>query len=281
MHQFLDKEPVDLTGESAITALIDADSIAYIIGHGFADSEAVDDVSRAVDQMVSDMLVQVQGRQYAGFLSPKKTFRHEVYPEYKAHRKEPSEGIRKWKPFIDEWLKQNWGFVEWENHEADDAVAVMQWAMVNTIICSPDKDLKQVPGNHYDYKKGLRCYVSPNEAHYNLCYQLLMGDAGDNIKGCPGVGKVGAKQVLEHAQANGMSLLVAVDKTYEHKCGEGWFEQVTQAMALVTLRNYLSEEEELLLSSKIHSFDLDAAGTSSYLTQSGRMNEADDLFGDW
>lgn len=281
MHSYVDKEAVDLTGITTITALIDADSIAYIIGHGFADSEDVDEVGQAVDQMVSDMLVQVQARQYAGFLSPKKTFRHRVDPEYKAKRSEPSEGIKKWKPFIDEYLRQNWGFYEWPDYEADDAVAVLHWTLENSVLCSPDKDTKQIPGNHYDYKKGLRIFITPEEAHYNLCFQLLVGDSGDNIKGCPGVGKVGAKQVLDHALASSMPLLTAVDKTYEHKCGEGWFDQVTQAMVLVTLRNYLSEEEAVLLLSKLHSFDLDAAGTSSYLTQSERMNEADDIFGDW
>lgn len=281
MHSYIDKEPVDLTGITAITALIDADSIAYIIGHGFADSENADEVGQAVDQMVSDMLVQVQARQYAGFLSPKKTFRHRVDAEYKAKRSEPSEGIKKWKPFIDEYLRQSWGFGEWNDHEADDAVAVMQWNMENSVICSPDKDLKQVPGNHYDYKKGLKFLITPDEANYNLCYQLLMGDAGDGIKGCPGVGKVGAKQILDEARRTDMPLMVAVDKTYMHKCPGDWHKHLGMTIELVSMRRTMNAMEAILLLSKLHSFDLDAAGTSSYLTQSERMNEADDIFGDW
>lgn len=282
MHEFIDKEAVDPTGESAITALIDGDSISYIVGYNREEYETADVIMRDVDNFVSQILVTVQGRQYAGFLSPKLTFRNRLYPEYKANRKAPlNPSIALWKPYIEEHLRQNWGFVIWDDHEADDAVAALQVNMDNTIICSPDKDLKQIPGNHFDYKKGTRVYINPEEANYFLWYQVLLGDSGDNIKGCPGVGKVGAKQVLDYALSSGMRLDIATSKTFAHKCGEDSGESLYLAHNLVMLRSVLTPPELRLLSGQIHTFDLDAAGIESETRQLKELDDADNIFGDW
>lgn len=283
MHSFIGKETVDISGSGAITALIDADSISYIVGYDNGPESEPEAVMSTVDQMISMMLVTVQARQFSGWLSPKKTWRHALYPEYKSKRKDPHPNIALWLPYIKLHMRDEWGFREWPEHEADDAVSSLQSIMSNTIICSPDKDMKGIPGNHYDYKKGIKFYVTPEEANYHYHYQMLMGDGGDNIKGCPGVGKVGAKQVLDEALKMGMELRDAVNRTYAHKCGAEWEQEVALNSVLLRLRqvdNLRTEELELLYSN-IHSFDLDAAGTSSYIVPSARMNDATDLFGDW
>lgn len=284
MHEFIDKEPIDTSGESVITAVIDADSIAYIIGWEHRDSHDHEAVQRVTDQFVSQMLAQVQARQYAGFLSPKRTFRHVAYPEYKAKRKEPDPGIQRWKPYINEYLRQNWGFVEWPLHEADDAVAVVGTHMGNTVMCSPDKDMRQVPGNHFDYKKGIRFHISLKESEYNYYHQLLTGDSGDGIPGCKGIGKVTATQIL--ATDNGDTLRELVHKTYCHVYNDNmhpWGEKefaINAVLIGLKHRCVIDGDVELLLSN-LHTFDLDAAGTSSYLSQSEDTKAADDLFGDW
>lgn len=277
MHEFVDKEPVDKTGQSVITAIIDADSIAYIVGWEHRDSESTEDVSRVTNGFISQMLAQLQARQFAGFLSPKRTFRHTVYPDYKAKRKPADPGIERWKPFINEYLRQNWGFVEWDHHEADDAVAVLGTHILNTVMCSPDKDMKQVPGNHFDYRKGIRFTISFEESEYNLWYQVLMGDSGDGIPGCPGIGKVTARDIL--MLDTGDTYREKVIKTYEHVGTTIAYRE--QQYGLVALRHRaVSNEEVELLLSNLHTFDLDAAGTSSYLSGS-ESQAADDLFGDW
>lgn len=282
MHSFIDNQPTDLSGETLLTALIDADSIIYIIAAGCGDTEDVYAICQEADQFVSQMLVQLQCRQYAGYFSPKKCFRHDIYPEYKGKRKPPSEVIQKWKPTIYAWLRQKWGFGEWDNHEADDAVSIMQSNMLNSIICSPDKDLKQVPGNNFDYRKGTRSYITQEMADYNFCYQMLLGDSGDNIPGCKGVGKVGAEKILAHVPSNNdiHSLVMA---TYDHVYGTdlGTNEYLNQACLIRTKRIEENKGDLEFLRQFLHVFDLDAAGTSSYLSASGRGEDATKLFGDW
>lgn len=283
MHNFIDNEPIDPTGQSVITALIDADSISYIIGYQYRDEiDNVELVTQATDQFISQILVQVQGRQYAGYFSPKICFRHKLFPEYKGKRKPPHEGIARWKPFIDEHCRQQWGFGEWPNHEADDAVSVMQQTMLNSIICSPDKDLRQVPGNNFDYKKGIRSHITEEEAYYNLMYQLLVGDNTDNIPGCRGIGEKTAKQILAHIPSGNLKLESLVLATYNQVYGESGFEVMSSQLQLVqTMSGRERNGGHLYCKQFLHTFDLDAAGTSSYLTPSQREDDAAKLFGDW
>ena len=51
------------------------------------------------------------------------------------------------------------------------------------VICGIDKDLKQIPGNHYNYNKKVHDFVDDDTAHYNLMLQCLIGDSSDNIPG--------------------------------------------------------------------------------------------------
>lgn len=280
MHEFVDKQSVDLSGIDVITALLDADSITYIVGWEFKDSDDTEAVQLVTDQFVSQLLAQVQARQYAGFLSPKKTFRHELNPEYKANRGDPHPGIAKWKPFINEYLRQNWLFTEWDSHEADDAVAALQRSMANTIACSPDKDMKQVEGNHFDYKKGIRFYVTPERAMRHWAWQMLVGDATDNLKGCPGIGKVYATRFLEITKDRPTDEIPQlVFDVYVEKLGESRAKECyTDMVHMVTLEDNPEEKDMQFLRNQIHTFDLDAAGTSSYLSES---DEATNLFGDW
>jgi 5'-3' exonuclease len=60
-----------------------------------------------------------------------------------------------------------------------------------SMIVSPDKDLRQVPGHHFDnhYTKNNYIYVDQDQATLNLYEQVLKGDMTDNIPGISGVGK--------------------------------------------------------------------------------------------
>lgn len=65
-----------------------------------------------------------------------------------------------------------------------------------TCIVTVDKDLLQIPGNHYNYVKGDICYVSPVEGTRWFYKQMLQGDASDGIKGVRGIGPVGSERFL-------------------------------------------------------------------------------------
>ena len=93
-----------------------------------------------------------------------------------------------------------WGAKVTDGIEADDALGIAQTENTAkgtgflTIICSLDKDLLQVPGNHYSWEIGTstwnkpasRRWISPQEGLFNFYWQLMMGDAADNVPGFDG-----------------------------------------------------------------------------------------------
>jgi CRISPR/Cas system CSM-associated protein Csm3 (group 7 of RAMP superfamily) len=69
------------------TALIDGDSIAYILGWKFKDSEDENLMQYSVDNFVKSTLILLEASHYIGALSSKPTFRDQVYksPSTKEH----------------------------------------------------------------------------------------------------------------------------------------------------------------------------------------------------
>jgi hypothetical protein len=61
-----------------------------------------------------------------------------------------------------------------------------------TIICTIDKDLLQIPGRHYNFVKSEFKTISPVEGVFNFYWQCIMGDTSDNILGFDGI----ARQVI-------------------------------------------------------------------------------------
>lgn len=84
-------------------------------------------------------------------------------------------------------------------HETDDAISIYKHQAKDrhekVVICGVDKDLLQIPGHHYNPRKGFR-YISPGTGLRNKYMQCLTGDAVDNIMGVPGVGPVKAASLL-------------------------------------------------------------------------------------
>lgn len=198
------------------TALIDADSIIHIVSyHNAVDTEFFEvsepedkealiqslyegkdptPVLATVDSFINDILNAVNATHYLGFVGHRdglETFRHKlaVTKPYKGNRGKSPHWTKYWKPIIIEHMVKQWYFIELENIEADDACSIYAREIPNSIVCSPDKDLKQIPGDHYDYKKIEFDHVTQHQALVNLYTQCLVGDGVDNISGCKGVGK--------------------------------------------------------------------------------------------
>ena len=121
------------------------------------------------------------------------TFRHkEATVPYKASRKE-MEKPRHYEAVRRE-LIDNWQAVEFRSVEADDVLALAQQERDDTVIASIDKDLLQVPGQHYHIVGGETITVPPLEAYRHLCVQRLTGDSTDDI---PGIYRVGPAKALK------------------------------------------------------------------------------------
>lgn len=168
------------------------------------------------------------------------TFRHEAYPEYKAQREATPEDIKLSVPIIKEVLAAyNIPIVEQPGFEADDVIgtlakqAAAQGLQVSMI--TPDKDYAQLVGNGIRMcrpghgSQGMEI-LGPDEvcAKYGIDSPsqvidllALMGDAADNIPGCPGVGEKTAVKLIsefgsvENLTANVDQLKGAMKKKVE------------------------------------------------------------------
>jgi DNA polymerase-1 len=140
-----------------------------------------------------------------------KTFRNELYAEYKANRSAPPEDLVPQFGLIRQATRAfDLPCIEMEGFEADDLIATYAKlaceAGGDTTIISSDKDLMQLVGatvSMYDPMKDKQIGVPevvekwgvPPEKMIDL--QALTGDSVDNVPGVPGIGPKTAAQLLE------------------------------------------------------------------------------------
>ena len=143
------------------------------------------------------------------------TFRSEAYAQYKAQREETPEDIRRSVPVIKEILgAMRIPVLEAEGFEADDVIGTLAKKAdsegIRTYMLTPDKDYGQLVGGNvvmYRPRHG-GGYETLDEAGVCQKYGItdtaqvidllgLMGDAADNIPGCPGVGEKTAVKLLQ------------------------------------------------------------------------------------
>jgi len=144
-----------------------------------------------------------------------KTFRHEAYEQYKGQRESTPEDIRLAIPIIKQLIKAyNIPGLEVPGFEADDVIGTVakqaERAGFEVYMLTPDKDYGQLVSDHiYMYRPrhtGGFEIMGPDEvkdkyglnSHDQVIDLLgLMGDASDNIPGCPGVGEKTAVKLLQ------------------------------------------------------------------------------------
>ncbi|PWJ84182.1 DNA polymerase I [Pseudaminobacter salicylatoxidans] len=140
-----------------------------------------------------------------------KTFRHDLYSDYKANRSAPPEDLVPQFGLIRQATRAfNLPCLEMEGFEADDLIATYARlaceAGGDTTIVSSDKDLMQLVGpsvTMYDPMKDRQIGIPeviekwgvPPEKMIDL--QALTGDSVDNVPGVPGIGPKTAAQLLE------------------------------------------------------------------------------------
>ena len=142
------------------------------------------------------------------------TFRHEAYEQYKAQREETPEAIRFSVPIIKDIIRAyRIPILEVAGYEADDVIGTLATEAgrqgITTYMMTPDKDYGQLVGEHvfmYRPKHTGGFEVMGTEevkAKFDIQSTLqvidmlgLMGDASDNIPGCPGVGEKTAQKLI-------------------------------------------------------------------------------------
>ena len=142
------------------------------------------------------------------------TFRHEAYEQYKAQREETPEAIRLSVPIIKDIIRAyRIPILEVAGYEADDVIGTLATEAgqqgITTYMMTPDKDYGQlVSENVFMYRpkhtggfevmgiEQVKAKFDIQSTQQVIDMLGLMGDASDNIPGCPGVGEKTAQKLI-------------------------------------------------------------------------------------
>jgi len=251
-------------------ALIDADILHYEAAFVGSDKEtgeihSFDYVEAIFLNKIQEILTAVGATSYTLFLTGEGNFRYDVATV------KPYKGTRlPDKPFhynnLKAYILSLPETVLCEGYEADDGMAIAQTK--ETVICTRDKDLRQVPGLHYGWEIGLQpefplqyvdklgkltlttTYTEEGKVKgknlkgtgLKFFYsQLVSGDPVDNIPGIPGLGIIAAYEALTDALSES-ELYSAVQGMYEKKYGEEWEERMTEQAYLLWMVRELNPD---------------------------------------
>ena len=156
----------------------------------------------AAKAIMESILDKLQVNDYQAYLTGEGNYRFKraTIKPYKGHRPEKP----KYHTVVRDYLINYWKAEVVEGMEADDRLGIEQYSMFsrakcpsfgidktkqdlqlecNTVICSIDKDLKMIPGWHYNFVADEKVWIDEIEAYRNFYRQCITGDTTDNIPG--------------------------------------------------------------------------------------------------
>jgi 5'-3' exonuclease len=180
-------------------ALIDGDLVAYRCSSSCEPTKAKPErepleaaIGRTHD-LINRILNETGATSFRLFIGGETNFRTTIDPNYKANRKDLPRPT--YLQDIRALLCTDYDAEITDGIEADDAMAINQRA--DTIICSIDKDLLQVPGRHFNFVKNVWYGIDKLTGLKNFYQQLIQGDATDNIMGYDGKARPKIPQFLQ------------------------------------------------------------------------------------
>jgi DNA polymerase-1 len=243
-------------------ALIDGDLLLYrfgyrgessidwgdgVVSHWTTETSAIADMKSHVEKTTKT----IRADRTVVCLSDSRCFRYDIMSTYKHNRKDVV------KPVLLGVLKQyfmdHYETCLKPKLEADDCLGIKATlpSQHNSVICSIDKDMRQIPGYHFNWNKDTKTrVVSEKEADLFFYEQVLQGDPTDGYSGCPGVGKVKAKAVIAAVPPGKdwhKDVWAAIVQVYENK-GLDESYALTQARMARILRatDYDLEKQEII-----------------------------------
>lgn len=221
------------------TALVDADYLAY---HTAAWAQGNDgDTMDMVDRMTAHLsdwisrafctdaiLLTSCGRE--------DNFRKDFYPLYKSHRTGSPP------PLLDD-AKQALKNLKWMSLsrpriEADDCIGILMTngRIENPVCITRDKDLRQVPGWHFNpFDEDFPVFVTEEGADMYFVEQWMTGDPSDGFPGLKGIGPARAEKVIAEYGWDWNVLVGRVFDMYEEQ-GKNRNEALAQARCARILR---------------------------------------------
>lgn len=209
-----------------------------------------------MDVLLQQIFDATEADEHEIWLTGSENFRKEIYPEYKANRKDMVRPV-----YLEDcraYLIEVWNARVSHGREADDMLGLGQTE--DTIIASIDKDLRMIPGRHYNFVKLILDEVTEGDAVRHFYKQLLIGDKADNIIGVAGIGPVKAGKLIDPLddEQDMLDTVLALYDSYQRflinaEClwiqqqgQESWTEH-TKKVGLI-LTSQLEHEAEAMLS---------------------------------
>jgi DNA polymerase I len=238
-----------------VLLLVDGSSYVYRAFHALPDLRTATGFPTAAIRGVISMLERLvetwKPTRFAVVMdAPGKTFRHEWYQDYKAHRPSMPEDLSVQLPVLLRLIEAHgWPLIQIQGVEADDVIGTLairaQREGESCVISTGDKDLAQLvqPGiqlintmtnEQLDEARVFEKFgVYP---HQIIDYLTLVGDTADNIPGIPKVGPKTAAKWLD--QYGSLDELIANAHTVKGAVGESLragLEWLPQAKRLVSV----------------------------------------------
>ena len=193
--------------------LVDGSSYLYRAFHALPDLRSSDGRPTGAIYGVLNMLQKLIKSERPDYLSvvfdtPVKTFRHDIFPEYKANRqKTPEDLIAQIEPLHQAIINLGLPLIAVDGVEADDVIGTLAMEAekknIKTLIATGDKDMAQLVTDNIhliDTMKDIRMGPAEVLEKFGILperfidYLTLAGDTSDNI---PGVEKVGPKTAIK------------------------------------------------------------------------------------
>lgn len=243
-------------------ALVDCDILCYEMGsavdpEGFPLDWPI--VKARVDARINQILHATQATMYTAYLTSqdKTNFRFKIasikgYKENRTNKKKPH-----WYQDVYDYIANKPNAVIVYGQEADDAMSITQWsnlrdavnnhgasrvkAVADTVICTRDKDLRMVPGWHYQWagynqEEKDPYWITPHEGKMWFYSQLMMGDSADNIPGLYGVGKTSNYIKRLSEKETELEMFNSVKTLYKAYFGNYWKFFLTENARLLWMR---------------------------------------------
>ena len=188
MKLYIDADYIVYKGCAAAETEIDWGSDVIMVTSKF--SEAYKNILKDINRIVGE---------FGGFSEPvlffsdSVNFRKEILPSYKGHRnrKKPC-GYRR----AINALKKEYPVIVNHFLEADDSIGIYATKDPGHIIVSPDKDMRQIPGDLFDLTNEV-ITITPEEGQRWHYIQTMSGDQTDGYSGIPGIGVKRAAALLD------------------------------------------------------------------------------------
>ena len=232
--------------------LVDADYVVYkccaaaeteidwgddviLVTSKFSDAYAA--VKRELLKIINNFLWDVP--ELILFFSDSVNFRKSIQPAYKGHRqrKKPC-GYKR----VINRLKTEYEVVIMPTLEADDALGIYATQNPGNVICSPDKDMRQIPGKLFDMSEMMN--VEKDEGEKWHLVQTLAGDQTDGYAGCPGIG---VKRAITLFEEKGYSWKTVVQAFAEKDLSKDVALENARLAKILTASDYDFDKQQPIL----------------------------------